>query len=164
MLRDHSETRLHVATVHYLNGTVRSGRSNIKVQSPFPGLLFLHPVNEFKDKDEAYWGMAKGILPGAADLLFWWGDTLNSGAYLVDLMKTGAIELKTGGTLSPSQIKFRDKFTQMGGMYAICRTVAQVRDTLISWGLECKNMQAIEPRASQADRQAGYFEMLRPID
>lgn len=157
MLQDHSESRLHIAVVNYLNGNVRSGKSSIKVQAPFPGLLFLHPVNEFKDKNEAYWGVMKGILPGAADLLFFWSTTISG----FNFPHQGAIELKTGSGLSPNQIKFRDKFTATGGHYAVCKTVASVRDTLVSWGLECKNAQAVEPRPSQKQQMAFYNEMCR---
>lgn len=164
MLQDHSETRLQIAVVNYLNGNVRSGKSFIRVQNPFPGLVWLHPVNEFKDEKEAFWGKAKGILPGAADLLFWWKATVNTRSYLMDIVKTGGIELKTGSGLSANQIKFRDKFSELGGHYAICKTVAAVRDTLIGWGLVCKNMQAIEPAPSKADQQAAYMELIKPHD
>lgn len=153
-LRDHSESRLHIAVVQYLKGEIRSGKNIIQVQKPFPDMMFLHPVNEYKDEKEAFWAKAKGIMPGAADLLFWWQPKNFLPCF-------GAVELKTNTGLSANQKNFSIKFQAMGGKYAICKSVAQVRDCLIGWGLSCKNTQVIEPKPSQQELQAGYLEMLR---
>lgn len=151
-MQDHSESRLHIAAVQYLRGEIRNGKNVIKVQRPFD-CLFLHPVNEFKDEKEGFWGKAKGILPGAADLLFWWK---------CNDPKFGAIELKTKSSQSPAQRQFQQDFESHGGRYAICRTVASVRDQLIAWGLACKNKQCIEPRLSHEELLALQVEIYRP--
>ena len=148
-MRDHSETRLHMAAVSYLRGEIRNGRNVIRVQSPFPDALFLHPVNEFKDEKEGFWGKAKGILPGADDLLFWW------------LGGTGAIELKTKSYLAPNQKDFKANFEACGGKWALCKKVSEVRDTLISWGLECRNSNCIEPKLSHNELLALQSEIYR---
>ena len=114
--RDNSETRLHIAVVDYLRGEIRNGRNTIRQQVPFPGLVWLHPVNEYKDKDEAYWATRKGILPGAADLLFWFRDVFD-----VNRPKFGAIELKTKSDLSGNQRTFKMNFEAIGGKFAVCK-------------------------------------------
>lgn len=131
------------------------------VQVPFPELLWLHPVNEFKDKDEAYWGTIKGIRPGAADLIFWWD--MGKDTPFGVCSASGAIELKVENfDLTERQKNFRDKFKKCGGRHAVCRSVKGLRDTLISWGLECKNMVAIEPAPSFKEKQAFVNEMYKP--
>lgn len=143
MIQQHSETMLHMAAVDYLKGELWKGMKLTRVQRPFD-CIFLHPVNEFKDEKEAYWAKRKGILPGAADLLFWWKPYVDVNA--------GAIELKTRTGLTPSQFKFKEDFIAMGGNWAVCKTVTEVRDTLIAWGLPCKNMHCIEPPLTQAQK------------
>lgn len=139
-----------MAVVSYLRGEIRNGKSVIKLQTPFSGLIFFHPVNEFKDEKEAFWGKAKGILPGIADFIFFWQNSF------------GAIELKTQiGTLSSTQRTFKSNFEALGGKYAICRAVSEVRDAIISWGLECKNPQAIEPKLSHNELLAMQAEIYR---
>lgn len=148
-MRDNSETRLHIAAVSYLRGEIRTGKSIIRVQKPFD-IIFFHPVNEFKDEKEAFWAKAKGILPGIADLIFFWPN------------KFGAIELKTKSALSPMQRTFQDSFTRIGGKHAICKKVSEVRDTLISWGLECKNSYTIEPKLSHEEILAIQKDIYAP--
>lgn len=162
-IRDHSETRLHIAVVHYLRGEIKNGNHIIRVQSPFPGLMWLHPSNEVSSKDDAYWNKLKGIMPGVADLLFWWKHEREPGNTHISnfLPSFGAIELKTNSAMRGNQQDFGIKFKAIGGNHAICKSVASVRDTLVSWGLKCKNEQAVEPKASQQEMQAGYFNMLR---
>jgi hypothetical protein len=157
-LKDHSETRLHIAVVQYLNGEIRSGKNIIRVQRPFD-IMFFHPSNEVTSKDDAYWNKVKGIMPGIADLMFLWGDYIQGGLCCY----VAAIELKTHtGLLSPHQKNFSVKFQGIGGKYAVCRTVAAVRDTLKSWGLVCKNEQVIEPKPAQEELQANYMELMKP--
>ena len=155
--RDNSETRLHIAVVDYLRGEIRNGRNTIRQQVPFPGLVWLHPVNEYKDKDEAYWATRKGILPGAADLLFWFRDVFD-----VNRPKFGAIELKTKSDLSGNQRTFNMNFEAIGGKFAVCKKVSEVRDTLVLWGLDCKNTNCIEPKLSHDEMLAMQKEIYKP--
>lgn len=140
-MADHGESRLHIAIVDYLKGEIRQGKNVIRLQMPFPGLLYTHPVGEGKDDTERYWAARKGYRPGTPDLILW--DRING------VSTNMAIELKAGaGKQSPAQRQFQYDFEFIGGKYAICRTVAQVRDQLKSWGLHCKNENATEPRLS----------------
>jgi len=147
-MKDYSETRLQIAVVSYLRGEIRSGKLVIQVQKPFD-CIFLHPVNEYKDEKEAYWAKSKGILPGAPDLLFWWTHAF------------GAIELKTKSSLSATQKAFQHRFMEIGGRFAICKKVSEVRDTLLSWGLPCKNHQTVEPKLSHEELLAFQTEMYK---
>lgn len=149
-MAEHPETKLQIATANYLRGIVRMGKNAINVQSPFPGLIFLHVANEASDKKSAFWNQIKGILPGCPDWLFFWPNSF------------GAIELKIDTGLSGNQKNFRDKFTAIGGKYAVCKTVAQLRDALIDFGLECKNPVCIEPQPTMEEKIRMNYEYQKP--
>lgn len=153
--RDNSESRLHIATVDYLRGELRNGKATIKLQAPFPGLLFTHPVGEAKDDTERYWSARKGYRPGTPDLVLW--ERINGISTMM------AIELKNKtGSQSPSQRQFQIEFEGKGGKYAICRKVCEVRDTLKGWGLKCYYENCIEPRMSHEEMLAMQKEIYRP--
>lgn len=119
----------------YLNGHIRKGRSVIHVTPPFQNLDFTFVANEGRSEADGAKFKVMGVRPGVTDFLFWWP---NKGF--------GAVELKTPiGTLSPHQRDFRSKMETYGHNWALCRSVAQVRDTLVGWGLKCHNMNCIEP-------------------
>jgi hypothetical protein len=67
---------------------------------------------------------ATGLLAGAPDYVFLW----RSGA--------GMIEIKAKGRkgLSPAQSDFREWCMSAGIPWALCRSVAEVQDTLLAWG------------------------------
>lgn len=156
MVREYKETSLHIAVVDYLKGEIRSGRNTIRQQSPFPGLLYAHFANEIASEKEAYWASRKGILKGAPDLILW--DRING------LPQSMAIELKAPkGTQSPAQKDFQARFQEKGGLYAVCRSVGEVRDTLIRWGLLCKNTNAIEPKPTKTEMLAFQKAMYTPV-
>lgn len=153
-LPDFSETSLQIATADYLRGEIHHGKNIIRVQKPFPGLVSMHPCNEFKDAKEAFWAVRKGILKGANDWIFWWPGN-----------NFGTIELKLRGKApSPDQIDFGNKIVDCGGKKGLAYSVAELRDILIGWGIECKNMQAREPQLSFAAKKRANFEWQRPID
>jgi hypothetical protein len=149
-LRENPEARLQIASANYLRGIIRNGRTVIKVQKPFPELLAMHVSNEASDEKQAFWNGIKGILPGAPDWLLFWS-----------VKEAGAVELKIDTGLSGNQKDFAIKFQDIGFRYAVCKSVASVRDTLISWGLPCKNTQAIEPNPSLKDKMEFMAEMYR---
>lgn len=63
------------------------------------------------------------LRPGAPDLVL----ILPNG-------KFGAIELKAKkGSLSPEQEFFRSIIESLGGLYAVCRSLAEVQGTLSAW-------------------------------
>lgn len=67
---------------------------------------------------------AMGLITGSADYVFVWPQG------------GGWIELKSkDGSLSKEQRDFRDWCDASGTHYAVCRSVDQVRETLISWGV-----------------------------
>lgn len=72
---------------------------------------------------------AFGVIRGIPDLLLFFGT--------VEQPKFGAIELKSAkGKLSEYQVGFKEQWERRGGLYAICRTVAEVEDAVVSWGLK----------------------------
>ncbi len=135
IMRKFSETSLTIAVSDYLKGEIHKGRSIIRMNVPFPGLLWTFVANEGRSLSQGAKFKRMGVRPGVADILLWWNG------------KTMAIELKKpdGGVQSHNQKEFMRRFEQEGGKYAICRSVAGVKDTLIGWGLKCENPNAIEP-------------------
>lgn len=148
-----SETKLTIAVADYLRGDIHKGKSIIKVAAPFPDLLWTFVANEGRDAASGAKFQRFGVRRGVADFMLWWPNG------------KGAIELKfESGKQSAYQKDFQYRFEQVGGYYAVCRSVKEVRDTLISWGLECKNMNCIEPQMSFEKRIAIVHNMNRPID
>lgn len=154
--REYKETSLHLKVVEYLNGEIKSGRNVIRLQTPFPGLLFTAPSGETRDEKEAYWHKMKGYRAGTPDLILWNkvdGKSLSM-----------AIELKAvKGVQSLAQKDFQIRFEEHGGKYAVCRSVGEVRDTLIRWGLACKNTNAIEPKPTHSEMLAFQKAMYTPV-
>ncbi len=120
MSRNYSEDRLQFYVVEWL-------------QQACPFLLFTHPANQGRSPQEGAKLKKMGVLAGTPDLLFW-----HEGWF-------GAIELKTGSSLSEAQKKFRDKFIAAGGKYATCKSVRAVHDMLVSWGIKPYAVQMKEP-------------------
>ena len=70
------------------------------------------------------WLRKMGLLPGVADL------------QIIKDGKSYFIELKTDtGDLSNSQIIFRDACNRTHTPYVVCRSVDDVRNQLVSWGV-----------------------------
>lgn len=67
---------------------------------------------------------ALGLIKGSCDFVFVGPDG------------SGWIELKTDtGSLTPAQRDFRDWCQAIGVNHAVCRSVEEVRENLISWGV-----------------------------
>lgn len=148
IIKGYSETALTIAVSDYLHGNIHHGRNIIKIGVPFPDLLFTFVANEGRSEADGAKFKRMGVMRGISDFVFWWKTA--DGTF-----GAGGIELKTEiGKQSPYQRNFEGRMKTLGGKYSVCRTVAQVRDTLISWGLECKNPNCIEPKASMEVRLA----------
>lgn len=147
---EHLEYQIHIATVHYLRGEIPQGNKIIQVQAPFPGLLFCHPFSG-RTQEDGHFLKRMGVRPGVPDLLFW--------AKVGDKSIFGGIELKTEkGRLSGYQSDFKTRMEEVGGLYAVCRSVEGVRDTLIGWGLKCYTGNYTTPvRMSQKQKIAAQY-------
>lgn len=81
-----------------------------------------------------------GMLEGISDLLFWWPATREEDGAKNVYMACGFIEVKTQtGTLLDTQRAVRTRVIAMNGKYAVAREYETMRDTLIAWGVKCKN-------------------------
>jgi hypothetical protein len=111
--RNQPEARLHRAICQILK------------LSAFDDVLWLHPPNAgIRSGIEAGYLKSLGLLPGAADLLFWRGG------------KSYALEVKAaGGRLSDTQKAFRDRFIAAGGEWASVDNIDQAITVLRDWQL-----------------------------
>jgi hypothetical protein len=136
--RRKEEFKLQVAVVKHL-------------RTAFPQLLFTHPAQKAKDKQEGYFNKMLGVRAGTPDLLLWWES--------VGLCRSGAIELKAkDGVASDRQEVFESMFVAMGGKHAYCTSVKGVHDTLLGWGLKPMHGVAFEPdlRTDQEKRTDAF--------
>ncbi len=111
--RNQPEAKLHRTIVQHLMLTAH------------PDCLWLHPPNAgIRSGIEAGYLKSLGLLPGAADLLFWRGG------------KSFALEVKAaGGRLSDVQKLFRDRFIAAGGEWAVVDCIEQALTVLRDWQL-----------------------------
>ena len=111
--RNQPEARLHRTIVQVVK------------LSAFPDVLWLHVPNAgIRSGIEAGYLKSLGLLPGAADLLFWRGG------------KSYAMEVKAaGGRLSDTQKAFRDRFIEAGGEWASVDNIEAAICQLRTWDL-----------------------------
>jgi hypothetical protein len=124
--------------------------------SAFPHLLYTHVANRPANAKDGYFKKLMGVRPGVADLLFWW--KTNNG------MKCGAIELKIGDNKqSNDQSRFASAFVHQGGFYAVCKSVSDIHNTLMDWGIPARHHQCIEAD-DRSKQQKNYqsFEFFQP--
>lgn len=129
MKRNNEEFKIHVAAVEH-------------IRTAFPHVLFTHPAQKAKDKREGHFNKMMGVKAGVPDLLFWWSTNHGPIVYI----SCGAIELKSStGRRSSKQGTFEYIFTRMGGRHAYCRSVREVHDALVSWGIKPAHNAVVEP-------------------
>lgn len=157
----------------YLRGEIRKGKTVIHVTPPFQDLLWTFVANEGRSEEDGAKFKRFGVRPGNPDFLFWWGIEKSIWNWIVSFLHlpswffachAAGIELKAGdNTQSPNQRDWESKMRTLGGQYAVCRSVAQVRDTLIGWGLKCHNTNCIEPAPTfeeKVDFMRGFYNPL----
>ncbi len=147
-----AEYRLQVAVVKHL-------------QSAFPSLLFTHVPNRSKDAQDGFFRKQMGVLPGVPDLIFWYRETLRDDGRLVwSGIVSAAIELKASkGRSSNDQNRFASSFVHIGGKYAVCKSVKEAHDALVSWGLEPRHDGYVEPDTrSDNQKKADSFDYFKP--
>ena len=136
------EYQLQTYAVRYLNGEIKKGRTVIRVNKPFPEVTFWHCYNG-RTKEDGFFLRELGVLAGVYDLHFIW-----PGHY-------GVAEAKATTGLSDHQKNFRSKILECGHKEGVFKTVEQLRDLLISWGLTCRNPHVLEPpRPIEEQRKA----------
>ena len=91
-----------------------------------PQCLWYHPPNGGgRSKAEGGVLRATGVKPGVPDL-----------AFVLPEGEAAFIELRAKGRrLSPAQIQFRATAEGLGGQYAVCHTIDEVKDALTAWGV-----------------------------
>lgn len=108
-----SEAVIHKAVCAHLTKRAKSG------------VVWLHPPNgEARQMVTGARLKAMGVLPGAADLLFWH----NGASYALELKRTG-------GRLLKGQRTFLQAFEAAGGTWAVAYGLDEALDILTQWGL-----------------------------
>lgn len=145
MTRNNAEFKLQIAVVEHL-------------RSAFPHVLFTHPAQKAKDKREGHFNKMLGVLAGTPDILCWWHDEIRG-------CISGSVELKSPtGRRSPKQGTFELLFTRMGGKHAYCRSIKEVHDTLVSWGIEPWHGASEEPDVRTTEQKfKDVYEMYKPL-
>lgn len=95
----------------------------IRLQYP-KALSFAVPNGGKRGKIEAAIMKSEGVLAGVSDILiFWQGGR-------------GAIELKAGkNTETDKQKVFAARWQELGGQYAVCRSLDDVIEVMRAWGV-----------------------------
>lgn len=68
-----------------------------------------------------------GMYPGAADMFLFWND---------GVLQVRALETKDKAPQSRNQKKFQAHWEKIGGIYHIWRTLPELYDLCVSWGLK----------------------------
>ncbi len=103
----------------------------------------LTPEEQKKFEQEFFYLKELGVLKGVHDLHFIW-----------EGRNFATIEMKYGNNAQDMyQRTFTMHMERCGHKTATCKSVKQVRDQLIAWGLDCKNTNCIEPPPSFSEQQ-----------
>lgn len=94
-----------------------------------PSLVWFHPANGEARTAQAGARLKRmGVRAGTPDILIFW----ESNHYPC----IGAIELKaSAGKLSDTQTTFMRDWTAIGGQYAVCKSLDEVKTHLACWGV-----------------------------
>jgi hypothetical protein len=149
-LNDEYGIKLKAATEYSLQTYVIKYLRAKNATPPFPDLTFFHVYNGRNEK-EGFFLKQLGVLAGVCDLLL-----------IAPNQPLMGIELKVGkNQQSEHQKNFAYKMNRCGHKTAVCRSVAEVRDCLIGWGLTCHNTRVIEPPRSELEQREAAFDMYR---
>lgn len=122
--RSQQEFKLQLAVVQHLDSAFVPN-----------GLRYTHIPNQSSDAKSGYFKKIMGTKAGAADLIIGW--PMNGAGY---------IELKAeAGKVSTPQNKFLSSWAAIGWRTAVCRSVRQVHNTLVGWGLKPAHNTIKEP-------------------
>ncbi len=131
-----------------------------------PDVLAFHCSNESyfgENRESAIIQMAllkkQGFLPGVPDWLLFWHCPMYG-------LRFAAIELKIGrNDLSESQIKFRDRWIKVGGIYAVCRSMDEIETTIKDWGLKPKYKTPLaNERSGRQMQQMAMIDAFMPLE
>lgn len=102
----------------------------------FPQVFPIHVPNNIPVRGKHHLGgimKAMGVTPGVADLLIFHQDPYTQ------RLQCYALELKSEkGVVSDAQRAFGEKFTSMGGKYAVGRSIKEVGAIMDSWGIHSR--------------------------
>lgn len=139
-----------------------------------PQVFGFHVANEVflgRDKQAAIIQMSllkkQGFLSGVSDwLLFWKEDLYPKYGIQRTIMVGAAIELKIGSNkLSDNQVKFRDRWTSIGGLHAMCKSMTEIESAVRLWGLTPKYATPLaNERVGRQMKQMVMVDAFMPLE
>ena len=145
--RTQAEFRLQLAVIKHL-------------ESAFPQVMFTAFPGRPGDAQDGWFKKIMGTKAGVADLLLWFRHP----QYPKERPCSAAIELKApGGVWASKQNLWGSAFNSIGGKYAVCRSVKQVHDALVKWGINPLHESVTEPDCrSDTEKMRDSFNFFAP--
>lgn len=122
-MSNHEEYKTHIAIVkhHY---------------TAFPHVKLLYIPNAVRNASDAFFNKMMGAVPGAHDLMLFWGPPINLGVF--------EVKSRTG-RLSTAQNKFASSMHSYGAYTGYGSSVRSYHEALKSWGLTPRHDGTREP-------------------
>lgn len=141
-MSNHEEYKTHIAIVkhHY---------------TAFPHVKLMYVPNAVRSASDAFFNKMMGAVPGAHDLMLFWGRP----------MGVGIFEVKSRtGRLSSQQNKFASAMHTLGAYTGYGSSVKSYHETLKSWGLVPHHNAVTEPDyRTQQQKYADVHAMYMPL-
>lgn len=137
---NHEEYKIHIAIVKHH-------------RTAFPRVKLLYIPNAVRDSTDAFFNKMMGAVPGAHDIMLFWGKPLGVGIY----------EVKSKiGRLSTAQNKFASAMDHLGVKTAYGSSVKHYHETLIAWGLTPLHNAITEPDIrTDTQKKTDVFNMYK---
>lgn len=147
MVRDPKEYKLHVAALDH-------------ILSAFPQVKPIHVPNQTRDATEAFFNKRMGVVQGVSDFLIGWSRKDYGGAGV------GVLEIKApDGRLTTPQNKFLSWAHHIGWGTGTAKSVREVHNTLVGWGLKPLHAAIREPDyRTKEDRIKEAYSFYSPLE
>ena len=154
--RTYKEFPIQCAIIDHVTGRRRVGKEFIRTSPAFPGVFVTH-FYQGRSAKEGFLLKLMGVVPGVPDLLFIWPEEARG-------FDIGFIEVKTPiGQLSSPQRRFKGFCYRYRIKWAIGRSVNDVHQQLIKWGLNPAHNAIREPDTrTTAQKYQAIHDMYKP--
>ncbi len=140
-MTEHTEYKIHVAIVKHHS-------------TAFPHVKLLYVPNAVRNASDAFFNKMMGAVPGAHDLMLFWGKPMGVGIF--------EVKSKTG-RLSTPQNKFASAMSFLGAHTGHGSSVRSYHNALKSWGLVPRHESIVEPDIRSAEqKKKDAFDLYAP--